>query len=440
MKESINYINNLLKKDDIVVLGCSGGPDSMALLYLLLNYRKNVNNIYIVVAHVNHNVRRESDNELIFLKEYCEKNKVAFESMKIEKYSDDNFHNEARVIRYKFFEEVVKKYNANYLMTAHHGDDLMETILMRIVRGSTLSGYSGFSMMVDQGDYKIVRPLVFTTKDEVLQYDIKNNIPYVVDDSNFKDKYTRNRYRKNVLPFLKAEDKNVHQKFLKYSNTLSMYDSYIDKQMHKVIKDVYSDKKLNISKFKELDLIFQNKIIYYILQEYYHDDLLLINDQHVELIRNLIYSKKANSLVYLPNNVKVIKSYNELTISVDFDLTADYEIEISDYVHLPNGKNIERIFEQDKNDNNYCRLNSSDICLPLYVRTRKSGDKMMVKNMKGSKKLKDIFIDSKIPLLQRDLWPIVVDSLGNIVWVCGIKKSKFDIPKSKKCDIILRYY
>ena len=109
MKESINYINNLLKKDDIVVLGCSGGPDSMALLYLLLNYRKNVNNIYIVVAHVNHNVRRESDNELIFLKEYCEKNKVAFESMKIEKYSDDNFHYEARVIRYKFFEEVVKK-------------------------------------------------------------------------------------------------------------------------------------------------------------------------------------------------------------------------------------------------------------------------------------------------------------------------------------------
>ena len=135
------------------------------------------------------------------------------------------------------------------------------------------------------------------------------------------------------MPFLKTEDKNVHQKFLKYSNTLSMYDSYIDKQMHKVIKDVYSGKRLNISKFKELDLIFQNKIIYYILQEYYHDDLLLINDQHVDLIRNLIYSKKANSLVYLPNNVKVIKSYNELTISVDFDLTADYEIEISDYVH-----------------------------------------------------------------------------------------------------------
>ena len=440
MNESINYINKLLHKDDIIVLGCSGGPDSMALLSLLINYRKNVNDISIIVAHINHNVRKESDQELEFLKDYCEKNKVFFEAMKIEKYGDDNFHNEARTIRYRFFNDIVKKYGAKYLMTAHHGDDLIETILMRLVRGSTLAGYGGFSLEVMEDGYKIVRPLIFTTKDDILKYNEKNKIPFVIDKSNFKDKYTRNRYRKTVLPFLKQEDVNVHKKFFKYSNTLFMYDNYINKEMHKIIKNVYSNKKLNIIKFKELDFIFQNKIIYSVLEEYYQDDLVLINDQHVNLVWNLIYSKRANSFVYLPNNLKVVKSYNIITFAYDTLLTSDYEMEILDYVHLPNNKNIEMVFEQEKNDNNYCRLNSSDIVLPLHVRTRKIGDKMVIKNMKGSKKLKDIFIDLKIPVKERDIWPVVVDSSDKIVWLPGLKKSQFDIPKNKNCDIILKYY
>ena len=124
-------------------------------------------------------------------------------------------------------------------MTAHHGDDLMETILMRIVRGSTLKGYSGFEKIVDNEFYKTIRPLVFLTKDYIKEYDDKNNIPYVVDNSNFKDKYTRNRFRKNVLPFLKSEDMNVHEKFLKFSETLEEYDEFINNEIHKTINMVY---------------------------------------------------------------------------------------------------------------------------------------------------------------------------------------------------------
>ena len=214
MKDVDEYLNNLLKPSDVVVLGCSGGPDSMCLLDKLIKIRKSMN-LVIVVAHVNHNVRRESAQELCFLKNYCEKSNVFFESMKIEKYGDDNFHNEARTIRYGFFDDIVNKYNANYLMTAHHGDDLIETVLMRIVRGSTLSGYCGFNILIDKDTYKLVRPLIYVTKDEINLYNQKNNVPYVLDKSNFKTKYTRNRYRKNVLPFLKNEDKNVHKKFLK---------------------------------------------------------------------------------------------------------------------------------------------------------------------------------------------------------------------------------
>ena len=442
MFEVNNYLNSLLKNEDTIVLGCSGGPDSMCLLNLLLVF-KNKLNIRIIVAHVNHNVRKESDQELLFLKNFCEKNDIFFESMKIEHYGDDNFHNEARTIRYNFFEEMVGKYNANYLFTAHHGDDLIETVLMRIVRGSTLSGYGGFAMEVDRGNYKIIRPLVYVTKDEILDYDKKNKIAYVIDKSNFKTKYTRNRYRKFVLPFLKKEDKNVHRKFLKYSKTLFAYDNYIEKQVKTAINKVYINKSLKIDIYKKFDSLIQDKIIYLILEEFYQDDLILISDVHVNLIKNLIYSNKANSYVYLPNNIKVIKSYDELTISKDTDLTCCYEIEISDYVHLPNNKCIEVILNTDKNDNCYSRLaimGEEKIKLPLTVRTRRSGDKMLVKGMNKYKKVKDIFIDAKIPISERDIWPVVVDANNNIVWIPGVKKSQFDIPKNKKCDIILWYH
>ena len=200
-----------LTNKDIIVVGVSAGPDSMALLYVLKELRKKIG-FKLIVAHVNHNVRKESFEEETFLKDYCEKEDIVFESMIIEKYGDDNFHNEARNIRYNFYRSLINKYNANYLMTGHHGDDLIETILMRIVRGSTLKGYSGFSQIVDMKNYKIVRPLIYMTKDEIEKFDLDNNIPYRIDKSNYKDVYTRNRYRKYILPALKKEDKEVHRR------------------------------------------------------------------------------------------------------------------------------------------------------------------------------------------------------------------------------------
>ena len=438
MNEVFLYLDNLLKNDDIVVVGCSGGPDSMALLNILMKYRDNIG-ISIICCHINHNVRNESYDEMKWLENYCASKNIVFEGMTIENYGEDNFENEARNIRYNFFEEIVKKYSANFLMTAHHGDDLIETVLMKIVRGSNLSGYSGFKMDVDKGFYRIIRPLIFTTKDELVSYDNANNIDYVIDKTNFMDIHTRNRYRRVVLPFLKNEDKNVHKKFLKYSNTLIMYDNYINEQIKSMIDSVYNNHILDIIKFKKAEDIFKTKIIYLMLEDFYQDDMILINDVHVDLVINLINSNKSNGFVNLPNNVKVVKKYGKLYIDFETKQIDNYEIKLGNSVLLPNNKTIERVSFLDKNDNCCCRLNSADIVLPIIVRTRKSGDKMCVKNMNGTKKVKDIFIDSKIPIAERDSWPIVVDSSDNVLWIPGIKKSKFDIPKNKKCDIILWY-
>ncbi len=440
MKMVNDFLMSILSEGDTVVLGCSGGPDSMALMDILLKYRKKMN-ISIVCAHVNHKLRVESDDELVYLEKYCKRHHIIFESMVIKNYGDDNFHNEARNIRYRFFEELVNKYNAKYLMTAHHGDDLIETVLMRIVRGSTAHGYSGFEKLIKKNGYYIARPLIFVTKDEILEYDKKNCISYAIDKSNFSSKYTRNRYRKDVLPFLKKEDKNVHLKFLKYSAILSEYDNYIEEEALKKFKMVCFDGKyVDIEKFEKLDKVIQNKIINKMLEDYYQDDLILIADIHTDLIKSLMQSKRTNSSVYLPNGVKAIKSYGKFYLDNETDQIDEYEIELFDYVNLPNGKNIKRIDDVSTSDNNYCRLNSNDLVLPLRVRTRKSGDKMKVKGLNGTKKIKDIFIDSKIPVKNRDLWPVVVDSEDTIVWLPGLKKSKFDVSKNKKCDIILKYY
>lgn len=124
---------------DTIVLGISGGPDSMALLTIMLKLKEELD-LVLVVAHVNHNVRLESKIEEEYVKEYANKVGVIFEGLSVKSWGDDNFENEARTVRYNFFDKVVNEYNAKYLMTAHHGDDLIETILMRIVRGSTLKG------------------------------------------------------------------------------------------------------------------------------------------------------------------------------------------------------------------------------------------------------------------------------------------------------------
>ena len=423
---------------DTIVIGCSSGPDSMALVDMLLKVREKYQ-LQLIIAHVNHNVRSESYDEAIYMKEYCEKNNLLFETMTIEEYGDDNFHNEARKIRYHFFEDIINKYQAKYLMTAHHGDDLIETVMMRLVRGSNLSGYSGFKKVVPMEGYKIVRPLIPYTKEELENYDKLNNVKYFVDSSNDKDKYTRNRYRKYLMPFLKEEDSNVHHKFLKFSEELSDASRFIDKERDKALDRCLNNNVINLDKFVNEDKFIQKEILYYLLSEFYQDDLILVNDKHINLVLNLIYSNRANSFVNLPNEVVANKSYNMLELKRETLEITSYEIEFNNYVLLPDNHIIERVTDTDDNSNNVCRLNSSDITLPLIIRTRKIGDRMMIKGLDGSKKVKDIFIDKKIKMDKRDSWPIVVDSKGKIVWIPGIKKSIFDKKKVDSYDIVLKY-
>lgn len=437
LKEVINFLESLhIEKNENIICAVSGGPDSMCLLDLLIKNKQKYN-YNIICAHINHNVRIESNEECIFVENYCTANDIIFEYMKIEKYDNENFHKCARNIRYEFFEKLIKKYNSKYLFTAHHGDDLMETVLMRIIRGSTLKGYGGFSRISNKDNYQIIRPLITLTKKEIEEYDIKNNINYRVDKSNFKDVYTRNRYRKYILPKLKDENKSAHLKFYNFSEYIIEAGNYFEKLSENICKQIYVNNKLDIEKFKNYEHIIQTYIIYNILKNVYKQDLDKINNKHVESIIRLVNAKN-NGIISLPNK-KGIKEYNYFYID---NIRQNNKIDsiLKDRVILPNGRSIEIVKNSTEKNNNVIYLNSNMLELPLHVRNRKPGDKMKIKNMESYKKISDIFINEKISKQDRDNYPIVVDNKNEIIWLPGLKKSHFDSQKSGKYDIILKYY
>ena len=433
---NIDIIKDIDKlTDEYIVVGVSSGPDSMALLHMLINNTKKK----IVCVHINHNVRSASIEEEAFLNEYCQKNNIIFECMKINKYSESNFEAEARKKRYKFYEETMHKYKSQTLLLAHHGDDLIETILMKIIRGSNLEGYAGIKKYSKQSGYTIIRPLLNLTKDDILQYNKDNNIKYYIDNTNEDTTYTRNRLRKNILPVLKNEDKDIHLKFLKYSETLQAYYNYIEDITKDKLNTIYKDNTIDINIFNKEHPFMKKNIIFYILSNIYNDQANIIKDKHIEEIIKLSNNKKPNLIINLPEEYIARKEYNYIYIEKNKKNSKDYKIPLKD-INKINNIIIKKADDIDTDNNNVCRLNSNNIALPLYLRNRKNGDCISLLGTNGNKKVKDIFIDEKIPLNERKSYPLLVDADDNVLWIPGLKKSKYNVKKNKNYDIILYSY
>ncbi len=418
--------------NNYVVIGVSAGPDSMCLLDLL--QKKTTK---IVVCHINHNVRKESIEEEEYITKYCQDKNIILEKTTINNYQENNFENEARKKRYMFYEEILKKYNSKTLLLAHHGDDLIETILMKISRGSNLEGYAGIKEISNVKNYQIIRPLLKYTKEDIINYNKSNNIKYYNDSSNQSTNYTRNRYRLNILPLLKKEDKNIHKKYLKYSKTLIEYDDYIKREVKRNINNVYKDNIINIDNLNKLDTFLIKNILYNIMNNIYQNKNNIITDRHIQNIISLLNNAKPNIKIDLPNNKEIVKEYNKLIIKDKTSDIKNYKIEFNDKIEIES-LIIEKIESEDDDSNSVCRLNSKDITLPLYIRNREDGDYIILKGSNNRKKIKEIFIEKKLSLNKRNNYPLLVDSNNNIIWIPNIKKSKFCNKKSENYDIIIR--
>lgn len=436
LKEIFKKLN--IKENNYLIIGCSAGPDSMALLHYIQNNTKNP----IVVAHINHNLREESKEEEKYIEEYCKNNNIIFEKTSIQINKNKNIENEARNKRYDFYSKILNKYNTNYLFLAHHGDDLIETILMKIERGSNIEGYAGIkeiSYPTPFHNYYIIRPFLSLTKKDLIEYDEKNNIKYYVDKSNYDTHYKRNRYRKNILPLLKEENKNIHKQYLKFSKTLLEYNEYIQYEINKYLKKLWKNNYLDITNYKSLHPLIQKQLLYKILNDYYKNTPNIIKDNHIECIIKLIYNSKPNLTYNLPNNVIIKKEYNKLCINnYKEEKYIKYKKEFKNDFTIDNIE-IKKVLNCDTDGNDVCRLNSNDITLPLYIRNKKEKDSIILKGLNRHKKVKEIFIEAKLPKEKRNNYPILTDAKDNILWIPNIKKSKFNIQKDQFYDIIIKY-
>lgn len=309
MNKTINYLEKLLTKNDTVILSCSAGPDSMCLYDILLKLKKDIN-FKLVCVHINHTRRKASDKEANFLKEYSKNNKVPFEFEVLTEFNS-NFQQDARKKRYDFLNKIKEKYNGTYIMTAHHGDDLVETILMRITRGSNLSGYAGF--MVKNNNY--IKPLIFHSKEKIIKYNKTNNVVYMVDKSNKSLKYTRNRYRIKILKQLKKENADVNEKYLKFSEELLNYNNYIREEIEN--KKIIQNKTINLDLFNQEVEFIKTKTIEYLIDLYQQDYTLEVSDNIVKEIIKLINSEKGKARIDLPNKMVGIKDNKVFYIKKD---------------------------------------------------------------------------------------------------------------------------
>lgn len=424
-----------LKNNDPLIIGCSAGPDSMALLHYLKKTLPNP----IIVAHINHNKRKESQEEEEYLQNYCQQNNLIFEKKSITEYKEANFENEARTKRYQFYKKIINKYQAHYLFLAHHGDDLIETILMKIDRGSNLEGYAGMKEISKKDSYYIIRPFLKYTKQDLITYNQEHHIKYYLDKTNDDITYTRNRYRKKILPLLKEENQNIHTQFLKFSKTIEEYLDYLENELTKQLPTIYQQNILNLDKFKQLDPFIQKQLLYKILYQVYHNQPNIIKQEHIFNLIKIINSKTPNLTYDLPKNKMATKTYNKLLISTKQKKEIkNYKLPLEN-INKINNIIIKKIDNTKEDGNNICRLNSKELELPLFLRNRKPGDTIEQKGLNGHKKVKEIFIENKIPKSVRDYYPILVDNKDQIIWIPNLKKSKFNSQTHEFYDIILGY-
>ena len=300
----------LINNGDKIVLGVSGGPDSLSMLNVLNNIRnnpKNKLNFEIFVAHVNHLIREEANSEEEFVKEFCEKINVAFFSKRVEvlKYADDkkiSTEEAGRILRYDFFDEVLQKTGSNKIAIAHNLNDKVETIIMHILRGSGINGLIGIE---PKRNNKYIRPLIDTTREKIEEYCEINRLNPCIDKSNFENIYSRNKIRNIVIPYIKQEfNPNIIESINRLSNVVKSENDYFQRKTEEIYNEILISNKENIitldlKKFNNQEEVFKSRLILYAIKEL-KGSANGIEKKHLEDIIKLC-SKNIGNKFLIPN-------------------------------------------------------------------------------------------------------------------------------------------
>lgn len=315
IKETIlNTINkyNLISPDDIIVVAVSGGPDSMCLLDNLIQLQEQLKVKKIVVAHLNHMIREESKAETEYVKDYCKsKNIECFVKFVdiIKKSEEQKIGTEeaGRNERYKFFNEVAQKVNANKIAIAHNQNDNAETVLMHLLRGSGIAGLCGIK---PYREGKFIRPLIKCKRDEIEKYCNENNLEPQYDKSNDDNTYTRNKIRNELIPYIQKEfNPNIIETMDRLSELVSNEEQYMEKTTKDafnaiIIEEKENDIVVDLKKFNLLEYVIKTRLVLYITKKIFCSSNG-IEKKHVEDIIKLCGNNIGNKYLMPNKNFKV---------------------------------------------------------------------------------------------------------------------------------------
>jgi len=293
-------LKNDITKDDMIIVGVSGGADSICLLHML--YRSGAK---IIAVHVNHNLRgEESDRDEVFVRRFCENLDVlcVVRSIFIEKNKHTKHTTEeaARNMRYKVFEEIRNKYNANYVATAHNKNDNAETMLINFFRGAGLKGLKGIP---ERRDF-IIRPLLNFSRKEIEDYIAKNDLQYVIDSTNASDIYTRNKIRKIVNEY------NLLKPMATAREILTEEDNFLEQETLKYLGECVSNNELNVKKFNTFHIAIKRRIAKKLLDNWSSQGFSAI---HVNVFVELATKPRGKKLD-LPNGLQLLRKYDKIVM------------------------------------------------------------------------------------------------------------------------------
>ena len=436
----LNTINKhgLIQKGDKIVVGLSGGPDSVCLLHILNRLKKEWD-LEIYAAHLNHQIRGlEAQKDAFYVSKLCEEMGITFfiKSINVPEYCEKNgvsIEEGARKLRYEMFNEIKVNTKSNKIAIGHNLNDQAETILMRIMRGTGLQGLKGIDYIRDG---IIIRPILDIDRKDIEEYCEEYKLNPRIDKSNLESIYTRNKIRLDLIPYMKDNfNSNVIESIVRMGNSLRNDNDYIENEALNKFKEVSvlteDGIKINIDSYKNLHNSIKVRVLRYAIKNLL-GDTNFIDQKHIDDIIELEDDSKIDKMLNLPRGIFVYRKKDSI-------LLADREVVIEDVEYCynvpSNGlKKINEIglivqtevmsieqYKRSKSDKSSQWFDFKKIKGGVVVRSRRPGDKIKLSG--GSKKVKDLFIDLKIPKEHRCRIPVISDQEG-ILAVANLKRSE----------------
>lgn len=399
-----------------VLVAISGGLDSVVLAHLITEL-----NFDISLAHCNFQLRgKESDLDEAFVLQIAQEKTLPvfikkFDTEIFAKKSKLSIQIAARQLRYDWFEELINEHHFDYVLTAHHADDNLETFLINLTRGSGLDGFTGIPAI----NRNIIRPLLIFSRDEILTFAKEKNIEWREDESNSSIKYVRNKIRHQVIPVLKEMNPSLLETFSKTSKNLQESSQIIEDRVAEITSEIVVQEnnitKLDIEKLKSLNT--PKAYLYQILKTYNFTEW---ND-----VYHLLSAQSGKQI--FSETHRLLKDRGFLLLSKNTTKSTDkkfliehHQTEIQEPIHL----RIEKVNEVSTVNNQIIYVDADLLKFPLTLRKWKNGDYFYPKGMKGKKKISNYFKDKKLSLLEKENIWLLCSSENDIVWIVNERNDR----------------